>query len=225
MCCASHHVLCALYAPGMYLIPVLYHVALPYYVSISCCVSVPPCVCTWGLAPSWRLGVGISAPIFCLPAPQLCCTSASCQHLCLGTRAATLLMVCVCVDRGSCGQPLSLPQGPPMAGAWPSTKEGKERSSGTFLRPKGGSEALGRWRPCSTPSPVHIGEGPAGSFRCLSFSFRPSGRTGALLRRELTAAQGISTGKGSWAMGRRRSSAKGVPAEVTRGRNCAGGSG
>lgn len=103
----------------------------------------------------------------------------------------------VCVDGGSCGQPLFLPQGPPMAGARPSTKEGRERSSGTFLRPKRGNEALGRWRPCSTPSPVHIGEGPAGNFSCLSFSFRPSGRTGALLRRELQLHKGLALAKGA----------------------------
>lgn len=100
-----HGVVCALYLSDtdMCLIHIMYHIPycvhictishIPYYVSESCCMFTQPCVCTCGLL-SLLLedGAGISALTLCLPAPQLCCIPASCQHLCLGTRAAALLV-------------------------------------------------------------------------------------------------------------------------------------
>lgn len=71
-CVCAAHLPCVVHALDVcdtYLILTLYHVALPYSVSVSCCVFILSCVCTWGLASSWRLRVGFTVPIFCLPAP------------------------------------------------------------------------------------------------------------------------------------------------------------
>ena len=80
--------------------------------------------------------------------------------------------------------PPSLPQSPLMTGALPSPEDSWERSPGNFFRPKERTWALGGLLPLSTLSPLHIQEGPAGSHSCLSFFFRPLGRTRALLHRE-----------------------------------------
>lgn len=91
-------VVCALY---IFHAVCVYHVANPYrvsyaYATLYACimlhVSTVFCVHLW-LRPPTGPDIGISAHIFYLLTPQTCCIPASCQHLYVGTRAATLLVM------------------------------------------------------------------------------------------------------------------------------------
>lgn len=190
-CCGS--VLCCMCIASIPCCVCVYYVANPYRVSyayailyacIMLRVSTVLCVHLW-LRPPTGLEIGISAHIFYLLALQTCCIPAFCQHLCMGTRAATLLVM-----------------------GWEklqtTTLSTTELSNSECLDPhwrilepfSGSKKETGHWG-CrgwlllSVPSPIHIWEGPTRSHSCTSLSFRPIGKTGALLHRDW-AAQGLA---------------------------------
>lgn len=79
----------------------VYHVANPYrvpyaYATLYACimlhVSTVLCVYLW-LRPPTGPDIRSNAHIFYLLTPQTYCIPASCQHLYIGTRAATLLVM------------------------------------------------------------------------------------------------------------------------------------
>lgn len=101
-------------------------------------VYIALCVHPW-LSLLLEAGVEISAHTVCRPStPALQCSSflpASVWGLGLPSFFSW--------GGGSCGQPLSLPQSPPTASAWPSTEDSWE-CSGTFFSPKEVNWALGQ---------------------------------------------------------------------------------
>lgn len=201
----------------------VYHVANPYCVSyayatlyacIMLCVSTVLCVHLW-LRPPTGPEIGISAHIFYLLAPQTCCIPAFCQHLCMGTRAATLLVMGWEKLQTTTLSTTELSNSKCPDQHW------------RILEPFSGSKketghwGCRGWPLLSIPSPIYIWERPTRSHSCTWVS--PSGQFEGLepFSTETKSCTRVSTGTRAelWdaCMG---SSAKGVSIEVTIGCDC-----
>lgn len=220
-CCGS--VLCCMCIASIPCCVCVYHVANPYCVSyayatlyacIMLCVSTVLCVHLW-LRPPTGPEIGISAHIFYLLAPQTCCIPAFCQHLCMGTRATTLLVMGWEKLQTTTLSTTELSNSKCLDQHWRILEpfSGSKKETGHW-----GCRA---WPLLSIPSPIHIWEGLTRSHSCTWVS--PSGQLEGLepFSTETKSCTRVSTvpRAGLWdaCMG---SSAKGVSIEVTIGRDC-----